>query len=359
MRKIAIWAIHVTIILAGVSILFAIHGISSVSTWFADQVGLMSFTSALAEAFIVAGIIGVTYELAIRSITTRHYDKLLADCTVRVTEVVQQESAKVLQEIPKALVTDIGVKLLTIEECKAALSVLLERLLGSSTLCNALYEIIVDQALLGGETIWKDTRHFMTIKEFQEPNFQDLLAVTNEISYIGHLGESFTVGFFRSVDAYRTESTKRQIDAYWISPRSFTALDERPNSNVCRVLRFEVGEGEERQLTVAPQVTATQDRRILEFEIPKYLRGRTTRISYVLVFATNNRFPVLQVILPNASEGLQVTVISKVPNRAEIITRIFAPRSGRVDVARPELGRVEVKSSRVLLRGHGVVFMLR
>ncbi len=320
------------------------------ATIFANFLGkwpeLAKIIDSVGTAAISASIIGMTYEFLLRREVMQQEDE-------RLRRIFSRFTNETLQHLPSKVMLEQGVSFLSEEQQTKTLRSILDRMAGSPVLSHTLFDTILESKPLSGK-IWKQTRHHILLSPADDLNS---IRMRDVISYYGLVSKKFRVGFFRDPDSRYLEAKKGSLDAFWISAAVFN-LYETTDKRTFDVFDFTLTKGKDKQALDTQIPHETDGACIFEFDVPEEYQECQVRISYTLRTLTS-RSGLVQITLPNASEGLEITVQSKIPNRTTFAVRTFAPDSAEINTTDLGNGEINIATKDVLLRGHGAIILLK
>jgi hypothetical protein len=355
-----LWLSIITIVCL-VCLVVGLGGLFGMATFWekSEEHSLGRFLGSLFESILAAGILGLAYELAVRRAGRGEEQALLQRLRRQFGRDVQEFGAALRDQMARTpLELNESVKLISAERRSEVVRFIFEELAGSREVADAVIKSTA--SFMGGDgTVWRDTVHSVEFREEEDLTRLGLLRLQDRISYKTILRKPiFRAALLRNADLHALVRERGNVDAFWISPRGFHDHDDK----VEKLMRFEDFcvriAGEDHRPDGVPE-ELEDGSTYFEYTLPEAAVGQLAMVQYTFQLVADRKAPYLHVAVPQPSIGFRVLIRNKVSDLKEIDARVFVPDASEVIRERWGDDGLEIRTSEVVLKGHGAVVLIR
>lgn len=317
------------------------------------------FAISVMQSVLAAGILGFLYELLVREANQRDQENLLIDLRQHFGAELRQFGEDIKNEVARTpLALDESVDLLSEERRIDVVRKIFADNVGSREVGDAVLRT-VHSAIGERSVIWRETSHTVEFQDAEDVKPHGLIRVTDRVSYKSNVHRNqFRVGLLRAREVRRLMEEGTDLDAFWLVPRAFVGDGAQAEC----LASFEdfaltAARGEHRP---TPRTIVLDDgSRLLEYDIPHELIGEECRVSYLFRVIADAAAPYLHLAVPCPSLGFHALLRNRIKRLKRMEERVFVPNSA--DMMRDRIGEdvLELRTTQMLLRGHGAVIFLR
>jgi hypothetical protein len=350
-----------TIVFSIAIFLFGVGGIllfaTVASAYAATQLGF--FFLELSKAFILAGIVGLAYELFVRSIA-RHEQQAEAEQLV-------SKFRSVVAEVVNSLRSDIKSWPFSLPESARLIAnttreQIIRTMFAEMAFTPAIGLAAIETALMfvsKSSEAWAETAHFVTFSPSKGGWPEATTMVSDLIEYKTSIPKTtFRIGLLRQRKSADLFDGLDALDAYWISENSFVDDGDGPKRllDVDDVQFSQKGHllAYKKSVRIAPDGSELQT-----YKIEGVYSTEQMKISYRFISVGRPIAPFLYVQLPRPTVGLRIHVRNEIDHLYVAELRPFLPRNDDVAIRHLDKWTVDLSTNQVVFEGHGAMVFLR